>query len=160
MDIYGFLIAGFLLTTGTLGDELLSVANRTPTPPRPSALRDEGRAWAVSAARCAGTAGRTMSDITRNDTAQRYELRDDDGTLVGLANFEDRDGRRVFTHTEVDDEREGKGFGSDLARGALDDTRAQGMRVVPVCPFISGWIDRHDDYAALVDVEMLDRVTS
>ena len=56
----------------------------------------------------------------------------------------------MFTHTEVDDRFEGQGVGSALARFALDDVRAEGTRrVVPRCPFIKGWIDKHPDYADL-----------
>jgi predicted GNAT family acetyltransferase len=42
-------------------------------------------------------------------------------------------------------------LGSDLAHAALDDVRITGhRRVLPVCPFIMGWIQRHRDYADLV----------
>jgi len=63
----------------------------------------------------------------------------------------------VFTHTEIDPEFEGKGLGSQLARGALDAVRAEGSRVVPLCPFMAGYIERHPDYQALVDAELLAR---
>jgi predicted GNAT family acetyltransferase len=99
----------------------------------------------------------TTLQVNRNDRTQRYELWND-GDLVGAAAYHDRDGRRTFTHTAVDDEREGEGLGSTLARAALDDTRAQGKAVVPICPFIAGWIDRHVEYGDLVDREMLDRI--
>jgi predicted GNAT family acetyltransferase len=42
------------------------------------------------------------------------------------------------------------GLGSRLVRAALDDVRSQGGRVVPLCPFVRGWIERHPDYADLV----------
>jgi predicted GNAT family acetyltransferase len=53
----------------------------------------------------------------------------------------------VFTHTEVDPDHEGEGVGSTLVRGALDDARRRGMPVVPRCPFVRAWIERHPDYA-------------
>ena len=57
----------------------------------------------------------------------------------------------IFTHTEVEDRFEGQGVGSALARFALDDVRAAGTRkVLPLCPFIKGWIEKHPDYADLV----------
>ena len=93
-----------------------------------------------------------MADVeTRNNEAEhRYEAYVD-GELAGEAYYERDDKRIVFTHTEVDDRFEGQGVGSALARFALDDVRAQGThRVVPRCPFIKGWIDRHPDYQDLL----------
>ena len=97
-----------------------------------------------------------MSDLvtTDNSEAHRYEAHLD-GELAGFADYELSEHAIVFTHTEVDDAFEGKGVGSALARFALDDVRAGGqgdaLRVVPSCPFIRGWIEKHPDYADLVD---------
>ena len=90
--------------------------------------------------------GFTMID---NPEASRYEL-DDGDTLIGVAAYHLRDGAIVFTHTEVSDDYEGQGAGSQLAREALDDVRRRGLGVVALCPFIAGWIERHPDYADLV----------
>ena len=73
-----------------------------------------------------------------------------DGAHAGLAAFEDRGDVLVFTHTEVDDAFEGQGIGGQLARAALDDVRARGLHVVPLCPFIKAWIEKHPDYQDLV----------
>jgi uncharacterized protein len=81
--------------------------------------------------------------------ASRYELRLD-GRLIGLAAYRRRDGRIAFTHTEVDEGCEGRGFGSRLAAAALDDARRQGLRVVPLCPFIAHYIERHPEWRGLV----------
>jgi predicted GNAT family acetyltransferase len=90
-------------------------------------------------------------EITRNDSEQRYEARVD-GELAGIAAFQMDGDRIVFTHTEVDDRFEGQGIGSQLARHALDDVRArESLRVVPQCPFIRSWIEKHPEYADLVD---------
>lgn len=92
------------------------------------------------------------SDVTVRDNPaeHRYEAWLDD-ELAGFAAYGFRDGAIVFTHTEVDDRFEGRGVGSALARGALDDVRAKGeRRVVPLCPFIKGWIEKHPDYQDLV----------
>lgn len=76
-----------------------------------------------------------------------------DGALAGFAAYElaEEPARIVFTHTEVDPAYEGHGVGGAIARAALDDVRATGERaVVPQCPFIAAWIERHPDYADLV----------
>lgn len=89
---------------------------------------------------------------------RRYEVTAD-GELAGFAEYRDMDGVRVFTHTEVDDEYEGKGVGSALVRAALDERRAAGGRIVALCPFVDGYIRRHpDEYGDLVDVELTRQV--
>jgi predicted GNAT family acetyltransferase/glutaredoxin len=81
--------------------------------------------------------------------AGRYELRLD-GRLVGLAAYRRRNGRIALTHTEVDESLEGKGFGSRLASAVLDDVRRQGLVVVPLCPFMASYIERHPEYQELL----------
>jgi uncharacterized protein len=88
--------------------------------------------------------------VTDVPEAGRYEARADDRVL-GLAAYQRQGDRVVFTHTEVDPDAEGGGVGSTLVRGALDDVRARGLRAVPRCSFVRAWIDRHPDYADLVD---------
>jgi predicted GNAT family acetyltransferase len=89
-------------------------------------------------------------DVSRNDLASRYEARVD-GELAGFAQYQLTPELVVFTHTEVDPRFEGQGVGSALAQSALDDVRAGGDRkVLPLCPFIKGWIARHPAYAGLV----------
>ncbi|MGV1008365.1 MAG: GNAT family N-acetyltransferase [Dermatophilaceae bacterium] len=88
--------------------------------------------------------------VSDNPAAGRYEAHVD-GVLAGFAGYQLTDSLIVFTHTEVDDRFEGKGVGSAIARFALDDVRAKATRqVLPLCPFIAGWIRRHEDYLPLV----------
>jgi predicted GNAT family acetyltransferase len=77
------------------------------------------------------------------------------GELAGFAVYHRRGGKAYFVHTEIDPAFEGKGLGSALAAGALDAERELGEPVVPLCPFIRSFVDRHPDYADLGDREML-----
>ena len=61
-----------------------------------------------------------------------------------------QDGDFVFTHTEVDPSFEGQGIGGRLVRGALDDVRRRGGRVVARCEFVRAWLNRHADYQDLL----------
>lgn len=72
---------------------------------------------------------------------------------VGYAAYRLDDTSIVFTHTVVDDSAEGKGVGSALASTGLDSARERGLRVVPQCGFIAGYISRHPEYLDLVDEE-------
>ena len=56
----------------------------------------------------------------------------------------------TLVHTEVRDEFEGQGHAATLARGALDDARSRGLRVVPSCPYIASYVEKHPEYADLV----------
>ena len=88
--------------------------------------------------------------VTENTAAHRFEITVD-GEVAGFAQYRrDEDGTLTFTHTEVEDAYEGRGVGSELLRGALDAARAEGARVVPLCPFVRGYIERHAEYADLV----------
>jgi predicted GNAT family acetyltransferase len=88
--------------------------------------------------------------VTDRSDAGRYEVSAGDRVL-GLAAYQRRGEQIVFAHTEVDPDAGGSGIGSTLVRGALDDVRARELRAVPLCPFVRAWIDRHPDYADLVD---------
>jgi uncharacterized protein len=66
----------------------------------------------------------------------RYELRLGD-RRIGLAAYRLRNGRMAFTHTEIDAACEGRGFGTRLVKGALDDARTRGLEIVPLCPFVA-----------------------
>ena len=87
--------------------------------------------------------------VTDNPAEHRYEARLG-AALAGFAVYRDEPGRRIFVHTEVDHAYEGQGVGAALAAAALDDVRARGLEVVPECPFIRGYIERHPAYADLV----------
>ncbi len=92
-----------------------------------------------------------MSDIEVKDNPgeRRYEA-SRDGERAGFAEYR-IDGETItFFHTEIDSAFEGQGIGSALVRSALDDVRGRGLRVVPQCPFVKSWIDKHPDYADLV----------
>jgi uncharacterized protein len=92
-----------------------------------------------------------MADVTvvRNDDRRRYDAIVD-GHVVGFAAYRTTPGRTVLTHTEVDDAHRRQGVGGALARGALNDIRARGERVIPQCPFIADYIKRNPDFADLV----------
>ena len=55
----------------------------------------------------------------------------------------------VFTHTGVPTALGGRGIGSRLVKAGLDWAREQGLRVRPLCPFVSSYIQRHPEYADL-----------
>ena len=79
----------------------------------------------------------------------RYELFVGD-ELAGFAAYRLEPGRIVLTHTELDPAFEGRGLAGRLAKKALEDARAQGLRVVPACEYMARYLERHAEYADLV----------
>jgi predicted GNAT family acetyltransferase len=95
-----------------------------------------------------------MSDFVVRDNPEelRYEgLRD--GQLVGLIRYRREPGVVVLVHTEVDEAVEGTGVGSQLVRGAFEDLRARGLRLVAVCPFVAAYLRRHPQCGDLLGVD-------
>ncbi|MFC5496835.1 GNAT family N-acetyltransferase [Caenimonas terrae] len=85
-----------------------------------------------------------MDDYTFSDNkaGQRYELMQD-GALAAHADYQLEDGAVVLTHTNVLPGNEGKGVGSRLARLVLQDLRQRGVKIVPQCEFMAGYIAKH-----------------
>ena len=86
--------------------------------------------------------------VRDNAALNRFEL-DADGH-VAVAYYRRTPGVITFTHTEVPPALEGHGIGSALTRGALEAARAEGLKVVPRCPFVSAYISRHPEFADLL----------
>ncbi len=97
------------------------------------------------------TSGMTVED---NEAEDRYEATAG-GEVIGVARYVRRGGRTIFVHTEVDGGHEGEGVGSALVAAALDTERAAERPVVPLCPFVRSFIERHTEYADLVDYTLL-----
>jgi predicted GNAT family acetyltransferase len=87
-------------------------------------------------------------DVVNNSSASRYEATLD-GEL-GYAEYQMEEGRIIFPHTVVPPAIEGQGVASELARVALDDARAKGLKVVPYCAFFIDYIEKHPEYQDLV----------
>ena len=77
----------------------------------------------------------TVTDVPERG---RFEI-DVDGRVVGFAEYRRRPGVIAFVHTEIDPVHDGAGLGTLLVTAALDTARAQGLAVLPFCPFVQGF---------------------
>lgn len=84
-----------------------------------------------------------------NPDELRYELLVD-GEVVGELRYRLRPDAVALIHTEVPEAFEGRGYGGQLVEGALDDLRRRGLKIVPICPFVRGYLQRHPEYGDLV----------
>jgi predicted GNAT family acetyltransferase len=99
--------------------------------------------------------GRAMADepeiqVSDKRNRHRYEAYVGDH-LAAYATYQEVPDGLIFLHTETEPGYEGQGVASRLARAALDDVRARGLLITARCPFITAYIDRHPEYADLVD---------
>jgi hypothetical protein len=78
----------------------------------------------------------------------QYEARV--GDRLAVLTYRRAPGQITFIHTGVPPELEHHGLGTRLAQVALDAARADGLKVVPRCPFVAEFIREHPDYADLL----------
>jgi uncharacterized protein len=90
--------------------------------------------------------------VVDNPREERFEIRAGE-QLAGFTQYRRRPGLIAFVHTEVDPQFEGQGVASRLIKTALDTARAESLAVLPFCPFVRAYIDKHHDYLDLVPAD-------
>lgn len=91
---------------------------------------------------------KSPADVVDNPAANRFEL--EVGGDVAVLEYAREGGRLLLVHTEVPEALEGRGYASVLARAALDQAKAKGLKVVPMCPFVRAYLRRHHEYDSIV----------
>ena len=79
-----------------------------------------------------------------NVALHQYEFRIGD-LIPRIEYIKTKNGEIYLTHTEVPSALEGKGVGSSLVRLALEDIERQQLRLVPLCPFVAGYVQKHPE---------------
>ena len=87
--------------------------------------------------------------VTNSVERSRFEAKL--GGEVAFAEYELKPGQIVLPHTVVPPAFEGKGVASALARSAFGYARAQGLKVVPTCEFMAGWVKKHPEEHDILD---------
>jgi predicted GNAT family acetyltransferase len=88
-------------------------------------------------------------DVVLNEEKKRFELVEE-GHMARVNYIMLSPTSIIFTHTVVPFALKGQGIGSFLARHVLDYARDNSLYVIPQCPFIRAYIDRHPEYDDLV----------
>jgi predicted GNAT family acetyltransferase len=96
------------------------------------------------------TTDKTGAPTTVTQESDRFSI-SVNGQKVGFVEFADRDGQRVFTHTEVLDEFGGRGLATILVDDALTESRDAGLRIVAVCPLVVAFVKKHHEFDDVLD---------
>lgn len=83
-----------------------------------------------------------------NKEAQQFEL--DVNGAIALIAYEPHKGALALTHTEVPESLEGKGVGSVLVLKTLEYIESQGLKIIPLCPFVKAYLQRHPEWQRIV----------
>ncbi|HEY8616452.1 GNAT family N-acetyltransferase [Phenylobacterium sp.] len=87
-------------------------------------------------------------DVVMNEDTRRFEAKLEDE--IAFAEYRLVDHGVILPHTVVPEVFEGRGVGSALAKAALGYARQQGLKVIPLCPFIAAYITKHPEWHDLV----------
>ncbi len=88
------------------------------------------------------------TEVWDNTAESRYEVAI--GGQLALLEYAREGDHITLIHTSVPEALAGHGIAGELAKAALDDARAQGLAVIPRCPYVAAYIRRHPEYADLV----------
>lgn len=83
--------------------------------------------------------------VHNNIARSRFELAIDGA--VAFADYRRKPGVVVITHTETPPELRGRGVASRLVRGALEQIRAEGLKVAAGCSFVVDYLAAHPEFA-------------
>ncbi|MEZ5040285.1 MAG: GNAT family N-acetyltransferase [Saprospiraceae bacterium] len=87
-------------------------------------------------------------DVLNNSEKNRFEVTIEGQTAI--CEYKLVKDRIIFTHTEVPPSLEGKGIASLLAKTGLEYAKAEQLKVMPLCPYVAGYIKRHPEYRSLL----------
>ena len=83
-----------------------------------------------------------------NKEISQYEIHIEG--VVAKILYKRKDNKIYLIHTEVPKELAGKGVASSLAEKVLEDIRQRGLKLIPRCPFIKKYLQRHPEWEELV----------
>ena len=86
--------------------------------------------------------------VIDNKEQNRFEA-NVDGHLA-IIEYSVKPGVLSLTHTEVPKDLGGKGVASELTENVLLQIEQRGLKVIPVCPFIEKYIDKHPEWKSIL----------
>ncbi len=99
----------------------------------------------------AGAHGGDPDSVLDDDLGHRLTINLDSGVAELVYRVDDR--HLTIVHTEVPEQMRGRGIGGRLVRAALERAEAEGLSVVPLCPYARKWLRDHPEQARTVSVD-------
>ena len=90
-------------------------------------------------------------EVTDNPAESRLEIRV--GDELAVLTYRRRADRLILVHTGVPNDLGGHGLAGSLTQAAIAKAAAEGLTMVPLCPFARSWLERHPEAAAAVIVD-------
>ena len=94
--------------------------------------------------------------VSDNPADEQFEI-SLDGELAGFVAYRRKPGIIAFIHTEIDPAFGGRGLGGELVSAALNAADADGLDVLPFCPFVNKYVAEHHEYLRLVPAAMREK---
>ncbi|WP_418696525.1 GNAT family N-acetyltransferase [Bacteroides sp.] len=88
-------------------------------------------------------------ELIDNKEQRQYEFHVEEYT-PRIEYIKSSNGEIYLTHTEVPSALSGRGIGSLLVEKTLKDIENQGLRLVPLCPFVAAYIHKHPEWKRVV----------
>lgn len=89
-------------------------------------------------------------EVKNNQSKNQFEANLEGGKTALIQYDRQADGALNLFHTEVPEEFEGRGVGARLVKNALEQIKADNLKIVPSCQFVAAYIKRHPEYKNLV----------
>jgi len=89
-----------------------------------------------------------MSEVRHNESAHRFEA--GDAPHLAKLNYRLTPGAVDLLHVEVPEQYQGQGLAGKLASTALNWAREKGLKVIPSCPYVKGYLAKHLEFGDLL----------
>jgi uncharacterized protein len=99
----------------------------------------------------------TENPVRNNEAESQFQWTADGETAV--LTYQLKPGSIVFVHTGVPEKLRGQHIAGNLAAAGLEFARQNGLTVIPLCPFVAGYLKKHQEYLDLVEKEYREPVT-
>lgn len=86
-------------------------------------------------------------ELEEGDTKGRYVIRTPGGEVAEMTFTKIGAHIIIIDHTGVPDAFRGQGAGLRLVTRAVEDARAAGKKIIPLCPFAAAQFRRHPEWA-------------